>query len=282
MKLTIGVLLIAVLGLPVSVTAAGAANGDAHDRAATLAHGAQADAYEKIARSHDDIRATELIGRRVSSADGQDLGTLDDLVVDAVKGTVQYAVVSFGDRSGLGGKLFAYPLERFRMDRGRGKLMLNVPKAQLERAPGVERGPDSSQPGYASRVERSPGAASARYVRASEMLQGEVRDRSGKAIGAVQDLVVDMRGSRVGYVVVAFDRPWSTGDKLVAMPMRAFRSAGGSLVYIATPEQLEVAPSFDRAGWPDIGKEQRFRDEASGSERTQREHDTDANRAMGR
>jgi len=108
---------------------------------------------------------------------------------------------------------------------GPRRLVLNSPKTELERAPGFAHGhwPDFNQPGYRLRVDRRygarPGAADALYVRATEMLKGEVRDRSGKRIGAVQDLVVAMHGERADCVVIAFDRPWSTRNKLVAMPM---------------------------------------------------------------
>jgi hypothetical protein len=57
----------------------------------------------------------------------------------------------------------------------------------------------------------------------------------------------------VRYVVLDFDKKWSLDDKLVALPMSAFRPKdnGEDLVLASSSrEQLRGAPSFAKDRWP--------------------------------
>lgn len=214
--------------------------------------------------SAGDVRASKLIGKEITNPQGENLGKVSDLVVDTSNGKVQYTIVSFGGFLGLGDKLFAYPLERFRP--GDDKLVLDADKEKLKSAPGFDakRWPDFNTAGYRAEVDKFHGARSAsnvRFARASEMLKGDVKDRTGNDVGDIEDIVVDLRNGNVHFVVLKFDRAWTHDDKLVAMPMKALRSEdrdGTDLVYVAGNSELQGAPSFDKDRWPDFA-DSRFR-----------------------
>lgn len=218
--------------------------------------------------SKADIRASKLIGREVVNAQGEDLGEIKDLVVDTTNGKVHYAVISFGGVLGLGDKLFAYPLDRFRPSaKEADKLVLNVDREKLKDAPGFggKDWPDFNDAKYRSGVDRYHGSRAAtgdlRFARASEILDGDVKDRSNNDIGDIEDMVVNLGNGQVRYVVLEFDREWNPDDKLVAMPMKALRSEdrdGSDLVYQADRERLRSAPSFEKDRWPAMS-DQRFR-----------------------
>lgn len=57
------------------------------------------------------LSATSLIGTKVRNSTGQNLGGIEDLVIDLTSGEACYAVLSFGGFIGIGDKFFAVPLQ---------------------------------------------------------------------------------------------------------------------------------------------------------------------------
>lgn len=86
-----------------------------------------------------ELSATSLIGDGVRNANGEDLGKIEDLMIDTASGKVEYAVLSFGGFLGIGDKLFAVPLEAMRVDTKEKCLVLNESKDRLENAPGFDK-----------------------------------------------------------------------------------------------------------------------------------------------
>ncbi|MGB9480109.1 MAG: PRC-barrel domain-containing protein, partial [Candidatus Acidiferrum sp.] len=66
-------------------------------------------AKPKLARSKDIVPAMTVIGSTVLNTNYQDLGKIEDLVLDAEAGRIAYAVLSFGGFLGVGDKYFAIP-----------------------------------------------------------------------------------------------------------------------------------------------------------------------------
>lgn len=86
-----------------------------------------------------DLSATSLIGDDVRNANGDDLGKIEDLMINTATGKVEYAVLSFGGFLGIGDKLFAVPLEAMSVDTDDKCLVLNETKERLENAPGFDK-----------------------------------------------------------------------------------------------------------------------------------------------
>jgi sporulation protein YlmC with PRC-barrel domain len=87
-------------------------------------------------------RASEIIGMKVKNAAGKDLGTINDIVLDAGKGNIRYLAVSYGGWLGLGDKLFAVPHKSFQWkqdDSRNNYLVLNLTEQQLKSAPGFDQ-----------------------------------------------------------------------------------------------------------------------------------------------
>src|SRR5690242_8502389 len=53
------------------------------------------------------LTASSIIGDSIESSSGEDLGKIDNLMVNLTDGTIEYAVVEYGSFLGMGGKLFA-------------------------------------------------------------------------------------------------------------------------------------------------------------------------------
>lgn len=88
---------------------------------------------------HSVLSAGTLKGDDVRNASGEDLGKIEEIMIDVSSGRVAYAVLSFGGFLGMGDKLFAIPWEALRLDQEHERFILNVDKEVLEDAPGFEK-----------------------------------------------------------------------------------------------------------------------------------------------
>lgn len=92
------------------------------------------------------LSSSSITGTKVTNEQGDDLGKIEDLMVDLESGKVSYAVVSFGGFLGMGNKLFAVPLQAMHVDTKDEEFHLNESKERLENAPGFDKDnwPDSA------------------------------------------------------------------------------------------------------------------------------------------
>ncbi|MGB7338398.1 MAG: PRC-barrel domain-containing protein [Phototrophicaceae bacterium] len=80
-----------------------------------------------------------LLNTSVKNADGEDIGTISEIMIDIQHGTIAYAVLSFGGFMGLGEKLFAIPWQALTADTVDEKFILNIRKDILEKADGFDK-----------------------------------------------------------------------------------------------------------------------------------------------
>ena len=100
------------------------------------------------------LSASTLSGDRVRNPAGEDLGKVDEIMIDIPSGRVAYAVVSYGGLLGLGNKLFAVPWSALEVDEDEKCFILNVDKETMENAPGFEKNnwPDMADTTWGSEV----------------------------------------------------------------------------------------------------------------------------------
>lgn len=85
------------------------------------------------------LSAGTLVGDTVRNYEGEDLGKLEEIMIDLDEGRVAYAVLSFGGFLGMGDKLFAIPWEALTVDTENKEIVINVQKEVLEKAPGFDK-----------------------------------------------------------------------------------------------------------------------------------------------
>jgi sporulation protein YlmC with PRC-barrel domain len=85
------------------------------------------------------LGASTLKGDTVKNVAGEDLGKIEELMIDLETGRVGYCVLSFGGFLGIGNKLFAVPYGALRVDTEQKCFILNVPKDRLKEAPGFDK-----------------------------------------------------------------------------------------------------------------------------------------------
>lgn len=91
-------------------------------------------------------RASKIIGTKVKNLNGDNLGDIEDLVIDPESAEVVYGVVSFGGVLGVGDKLFAIPWNALVWAPDKEYYVLDLDKDTLKKAPGFDKShwPDSS------------------------------------------------------------------------------------------------------------------------------------------
>lgn len=100
------------------------------------------------------ISTSSLTSKKVRNPSGEDLGKIEDIMLDSTDGSVAYAVLSFGGFMGMGDKLFAIPWQEIGMDRDRDHVILNVSEDVLKDAPGFDKDnwPDFGDPQWSQQV----------------------------------------------------------------------------------------------------------------------------------
>jgi sporulation protein YlmC with PRC-barrel domain len=92
-------------------------------------------------------------------------------------------------------------------------------------------------------------------VSASKIIGEVVENRQKEKLGKIHELVIDAKEGRLAYAVLSFGGFMGMGNKLFAMPWKAFEfsSTENKLILNVDKKKLETAPGFDKdAKWPDF------------------------------
>lgn len=85
------------------------------------------------------MAADTLAGDRVVNRQGEDLGDIQDIMIDVQRGCVAYAVMSSGGIAGVGEKLFAIPWNALTLDADRKCFVLDAARERFTQAPGFDK-----------------------------------------------------------------------------------------------------------------------------------------------
>ena len=97
-----------------------------------------------------------ILGAKVINTAREDLGTIEDIVIDARDNRVAYAILSFGGLLGLGDKHFAIPWEALSFDASEKIAVLSIDKDRLSNAPGFDKNnwPDMANSDWGTEVHK--------------------------------------------------------------------------------------------------------------------------------
>ncbi len=237
-----------------------------------------------------NVRTTQLLGRNIQNSQGKSVGEISDLVIDANRGNIRYAAVTYGGFLGIGNKMFAVPYDAFICrqdpdDKNEYVLVLDVTQGQLEGDTGFDEDhwPDFADQKFTDNVDsrykvqrrrpdRGAAANTARNrtgaidkktaganIRASQLHGLNIQNPDGKSVGEIQDLVINANNGRVQYAAVTYGGFLGLGDKMFAVPFEAFKCRPNPedknehvVVLNVSQEQLEGAQGFDQDHWPNF------------------------------
>jgi sporulation protein YlmC with PRC-barrel domain len=126
-------------------------------------------------------RVSDLLSMPIYGAANEKLGKVEDLVLDPSSGKIRYAVLSFGEILGMGGKYFAVPWNDVRVlykgatSAGTQKIVycsVDVSKEALKNAPGFDKNqwPNFADPTFVRDIDSFYGSN-----RAAAKIQGQTR-----------------------------------------------------------------------------------------------------------
>jgi sporulation protein YlmC with PRC-barrel domain len=112
-------------------------------------------------RPLERLTATSIVGDKVESPTGDDLGTIDNIMINLSTGRVEYAIIEYGSFLGIGGKLFAIPFGELRPAPGKHAFIINRDKDYLRMSPGFDKShwPETNDHSYYGDVDSYWGAA---------------------------------------------------------------------------------------------------------------------------
>ncbi|HSB05350.1 MAG TPA: PRC-barrel domain-containing protein [Thermodesulfobacteriota bacterium] len=229
----------------------------------------------------DTFQGGWLIGHRVYSPAGGNLGQISDLMIDRTDGHI--ALVILSDVPGFGAQFVAVPfgaLQRtgesvFELSFGDREIAIVGPYEdpyayELRRVMGIVGLSDISTTidlRWAETLYRSYGQApywthEGREVptdiasyRCTGLMGAEVSFQEGKDVARISDFVIDSKDGRVAFLVV--DQVPGRGDMEVAVPFEALSMSGNAFALNITEERLAAAPGFRDA---DLSNQQKAED----------------------
>jgi len=103
------------------------------------------------------FRASKIKGMDVRNEANENLGSVDELVIDVTKGHVKYMALSYGSWFTGGNKLFAVPLSSVTLNHANDKtfFLIHVSQDALKNAPGFDKNnwPNTADPNWAKGID---------------------------------------------------------------------------------------------------------------------------------
>src|SRR5579863_10317377 len=85
------------------------------------------------------VAASTLIGNRVLTAAGEELGNIEEIMLDVKSAQIAYAVLSFSGFPGIANKRFPVPWNALQIDPGEQDLVLEIDRKTLEGVPDFDK-----------------------------------------------------------------------------------------------------------------------------------------------
>jgi sporulation protein YlmC with PRC-barrel domain len=236
------------------------------------------------------LSAGTIKGDKVVNIDGDDIGKIEELMIDLHDGRVAYAVLSFGGFLGMGDKLFAIPWQALSLRVHKRAFALNISKDVLERAKGFDRDnlpltrdelsgtytyygyqphwqtivteptgiPGDTESERMARTGNATSRDNPDFLSASTIKGTKVVNMAGEDLGKIEELMIDLEDGRVAYTVLSSGGGFlGMGSKLFAFPWQAFRPKLQDHTFLLDipKDVLKKAEGFDKDNWPATNRE---------------------------
>lgn len=229
------------------------------------------------------MRLDNVLGRDVTSLNGDDLGTLEDLIVGTDDGRVAYAVLDLSGFFALEDTYHLVPANSLTLNTVTDSAILGVDRMTLEESPTLASSMlgEIAQLGWndefdaywqewvmtptdalveetdVDTADAAPRSAVPAYVAAGTLDGYRVENSDGDELGHIEELVLNLTKGTVEYGVLSFGGFAGLGDKLFAVPMNLLTPdidlTNELVIFNVEPIELEITSGFDTDDWPEIG-----------------------------
>jgi sporulation protein YlmC with PRC-barrel domain len=86
------------------------------------------------------LTASSVIGDKVRNEKGENMGKIEDLMIEITTGKIEYVVIEFGGFLTIGEKYFAIPFGLLKVDPDKKMFIFDQSREMLEKAPGFDMG----------------------------------------------------------------------------------------------------------------------------------------------
>jgi sporulation protein YlmC with PRC-barrel domain len=186
------------------------------------------------------LNTNALIGAKVVNAQGENLGKIDDIVLNRSLDGVSYAAIGFGGVLGIGEKYFAVPWDALTI-RCEGakkveKVVLDVPRKKFESSQGFKTNDWPAhgnlewwKSGSMHQEQMAPSAGTKqgvihehmKYRRITELVGLNVRNLQGRKLGDIENVVLDLHEGRPVYADLSFGGFLDLGERMAYVPWSA-------------------------------------------------------------
>lgn len=222
-------------------------------------------------------RGSELLDDDVENPQDEDLGTIEDIVIDR-QGQAHYLVIGHGGVV-ASDRFIAIPWDVVKPNFGDEDVQLSMSEAQLKQAPYFTKSTyndpwttqwcekvhtffgstskSQDRPVTENTVPESNQAQDAkRMFYASQLIGSTVQNMDEKKLATIDDLVFDNQG-KVAYAILGHGGFLNIGENDIAVPWQklALRAGEQGNVYATldmTTEQLEKAPMLEKEDYADL------------------------------
>jgi sporulation protein YlmC with PRC-barrel domain len=213
-------------------------------------------------------KGSDVIGKDVQTASGEDIGDVEDVIVDVDSGRVLYMIVSCEGRS------CAIPPSALTLPADAKKFTVSFSKEQLKTYSFDKKSyPNFGDRDWAGQIHSHYGQTpyweragmpaddkhpwyrfTTHWYKGSDLIGMNVKNPQNEDLGKIEDLVLDPDGGRVIYAVLSFGGFLGMGDKLFAVPMSSLDPSADNkfLTFNVDKDRLKNASGFDKKNWPNM------------------------------
>jgi sporulation protein YlmC with PRC-barrel domain len=224
-----------------------------------------------------NLLASTLLGKEVDNLNDEELGSIEDLLIDLNTGNILFATVEHGGFLDIGDSDFPVPLTAMQWGAESDEMIVSISPEMLETFPDI----DSEWPGDFAEgwhtdldtfwsgagfdVSAIQNTQPGPVVRASELIGYGVGATDTPGMGNIEDMVIDLANSQVKYMVLSFADAATFGQEWVAVPYSAFDPTAFGDEYVFADDfdrnLLMDAPRIDAEGIYDAAEFQTNWDE---------------------
>ena len=101
------------------------------------------------------LSASSISGDDVCNMQEENLGKIQDVMLDTNEGSIRYVVLASGGFLGMGDRLYAVPWKALKLDKENRRFLLDIDAERLKNAPGFDKDewPNMADPTWNSTVQ---------------------------------------------------------------------------------------------------------------------------------